>query len=202
MICSFGCNPALADNKLKDVMINANLEVRIVKKIGDGFEVSLTNSKSRKLKNHAVGSVLDSLISGDSKLNQLYERQNSKQNNKINSQHQQANGNGGAPPVFERGDLRNSLREKRAARDREQQRAMVEGGKPSRGLGLPSFKTGWRGEGKITWMYSPGHFYVQVDRDRRQFEDMMGGLQEAMASSRRQETWRQGQVVAARWSDN
>ena len=66
MICSFGCNPALADNKLKDVMINANLEVRIVKKIGDGFEVSLTNSKSRKLKNHAVGSVLDSLITGDS----------------------------------------------------------------------------------------------------------------------------------------
>ena len=202
VICSFGCNPALADNKLKDVMINANLEVRIVKKIGDGFEVSLTNSKSRKLKNHAVGSVLDSLISGDSKLNQLYERQNSKQNNKINSQHHQSNGHGGPPPVFERGDLRNSLREKRAARDREQQRAMVEGGKPSRGLGLPSFKTGWRGEGKITWMYSPGHFYVQVDRDRRQFEDMMGGLQEAMVGSRRQETWRQGQVVAARWSDN
>ena len=201
MICSFGCNPALADNKLKDVMINANLEVRIVKKIGDGFEVSLTNSKSRKLKNHAVGSVLDSLISGDSKLNQLYERQNSKQNNKINSQYQQANGNGGAP-VFERGDLRNSLREKRAARDREQQRAMVEGGKPGRGLGLPIFKPGWRGEGKITWMYNPGHFYVQVDRDRRQFEDMMGGLQEAMAGSRRQETWRQSQVVAARWSDN
>ena len=51
LICSFGCNPALIDNKLKDVMINSNLEVRIVKKIGDGLEVALTNSKSRKLKN-------------------------------------------------------------------------------------------------------------------------------------------------------
>ena len=199
IICSFGCNPALADNKLKDVMINANLEIKIVKKIGDGFEVSLTNSKSRKFKNNAVGSLLEYLISGDSKLNQLYERQNNKQNNKINSLHQT---NGNVAPVFERGDLRNSLREKRAARDRDQQRAMLEGGKPGRGLGLPSFKPGWRGEGKITWMYSPGHFYIQVDRDRRKFEDMMGSLQEAMTKTRRQEAWRQGQVVAARWSDN
>ena len=201
IICSFGCNPALTDNKLRDTMINSNLEVRIVKKIGDGVEVSLTNSKSRKLKNNAVGSVLESLIKGDSKLNQLYERQNSKQNNKMNGQ-QQPNGNGvAAAPVFERGDLRNSLREKRAARDREQQRAAAEA-KQGRGLGLASFKAGWRGEAKITWMYSPGHFYIQVDRDRLHFEEMMGRLQEAMAEGRRLEGCRQGQVVAARWSDN
>ena len=124
LICSFGCNPALIDNKLKDVMINSNLEVRIVKKIGDGLEVALTNSKSRKIKNNAVGSVLESLRSGDSKLNMLFERQNNKQNNKINNL--QTNGSNGGAPVFERGDLRNSLREKRAARDREQQRAMLE----------------------------------------------------------------------------
>ena len=51
-------------------------------------------------------------------------------------------------------------------------------------------------------MYSPGHFYIQVDRDRLHFEEMMGRLQEAMAEGRRLEGCRQGQVVAARWSDN
>ena len=207
LICSFGCNPALIDNKLKDVMINSNLEVRIVKKIGDGLEVALTNSKSRKIKNNAVGSVLESLRSGDSKLNMLFERQNNKQNNKINNL--QTNGSNGGAPVFERGDLRNSLREKRAARDREQQRAMLEnkqgGGKNSNmGLGLANFKIGWRGDCKITWIYSPAHFYIQVvgDRHRRQFEDMMGHLQEVMRQGGQVVGGKvsPGQVVAARWT--
>ena len=107
--------------------------------------------------------------------------------------------------MFERGDLRNSLREKRAARDREQQRAMLEnkqGGKTSN-LGLTNFKVGWRGDCKITWMYSPAHFYIQVvgDRARRQFEDMMGHLQEVMRSGGQVAgKVSPGQVVAARWT--
>ena len=64
---------------------------------------------------------IPSLVEGDSKLIQLLEKQNNKQNNKISNQ--QTNGHA---PVFERSDLRNSLREKRAARDREAQRQMLE----------------------------------------------------------------------------
>ena len=197
VICSFGCNPSLTDNKFRDVLINSTIEVKIAKKLGDGVEVTVTKSKSRKVNNSQVLSVLESLMTGDNnKLNQLYERQNSKQNSKMNG-HQQSND----PPLIERGDLRNSLREKRAARDREQQRVMLESGSRSgRTLGLPSFKPGWTGDCRITWMYSPHHFYIQVDRDRKQFEEMMRRLQESMMN-RRQESWRIGQVVAARWSD-
>ena len=75
-----------------------------------------------------------------------------------------------------------------------------QGGRPV-ALGLTSFKPGWRGDCRITWMYSPVHFYIQVDRDRRQFEEMMRRLQDAMVT-RRQESWRMGQVVAGRWSDD
>ena len=64
VICSFACNPTLTDNKFKEAMINSQLEVRVIKKIGDGLEVCLTNSRSRKFRNNSVASVLESLMSG------------------------------------------------------------------------------------------------------------------------------------------
>ena len=39
-------------------------------------------------------------------------------------------------------------------------------------------------------MYNPSHFYIQVDRDRKQFEEMMASLQENMSVSRRQEAFK------------
>ena len=196
LICSFGCNPALTDHKFKDCMFNSLLEVRVLKKIGDGVEVMLTNTKSRKLKNSSVLSVLG-LLSPDSsyeaRLKSLYEKQNNKHNRALGSgSGGDTNGvgaQGGGAGVFERGDLRNSLREKRAARER-QERA---------GLSQMSFKAGWRGECKITWMYSPAHFYIQLEGETH-FQEMMTRLQEAMVT-RRQEVCRVGQVVAARWGD-
>ena len=191
VICSFGCNPALADLKFRDCMLNAVLEVKILKKIGDGVEVMLTSSKSRKLKNSAVSSVLgpsNKDSSYEARLKSLYDKQNNKHTNRM------AGGetNGTSSGVFERGDLRNSLREKRAARERQERS----------GLSVMSLKSGWRGEGKITWMYNPDHFYLQLQgRDSTaQFSDLMSRLQEAMVS-RRQEAVRVGQVVAARWGD-
>eukprot|EP00092_Neocalanus_flemingeri_P005677 GFUD01006115.1.p1 GENE.GFUD01006115.1~~GFUD01006115.1.p1 ORF type:complete len:1336 (-),score=537.20 GFUD01006115.1:224-4036(-) len=104
----------------------------------------------------------------------------------------------------------NSLREKRAAR--ELQNAGGKGGKADKTkllvtcLGMSNYKVGWKGVGRITWMYSPGHFYMQVqgDRDTRQFEGMMGKLQEHMTEGKDDVSthWNKGQVVAAKWTDN
>ena len=191
LICSFGCNPALTDNKFKDCMFNSSLEVKVLKKIGDGVEVMLTNAKSRKLKNSSVLAVLELLSpdsSYESRLASLYEKQNNKHSRAVTGQGgSETNG-----AVFERGDLRNSLREKRAARER-QERA---------GLSLLSFKSGWRGKCRITWMYSPAHFYIQLEGETHsQFPEMMTRLQEAMVSRRQENNPRAGQVVAARWAD-
>ena len=193
VICSFGLNPALNENKFKDCMLHSVIEVKVLKKIGDGVEVMLTSTKSRKLKNSAVSSVLE-LLSSDSsyeaRLKSLYEKQNNKHNNRMSG------GETNGASSFERGDLRNSLREKRAAREKQV--------RTGPGLSLMSFKSGWRGEGKITWMYSPAHFYLQVAGEGRdttaQFEELMTRLQEAMVT-RRQELVRVGQIVAARWRD-
>ena len=54
-------------------------------------------------------------LADNTRLNMLFEKQNNKQNSKIGGgeTNNQLNGNSGRS--FERGDLRNSLREKRAA---------------------------------------------------------------------------------------
>merc|ERR1719228_3194741 len=116
-------------------------------------------------------------LADNTRLNMLFDKQNNKQNSKMGeAATNHSNGNHGRS--FERGDLRNSLREKRAARELQNaaKGSKVEKTKPLvSGLGFPSYKVGWKGVGKITWMYSPAHFYIQVqgDKEVRQFEGMM-----------------------------
>ena len=73
-------------------------------------------------------------------------------------------------------------------------------------LANPHFKVGWKGSAKITWMYNPSHFYIQVQNDRevRQFESLMGKLQASMREKRENDigNFSKDQIVAAKWSDD
>jgi len=98
---------------------------------------------------------------------------------------------------FERGDLRNSLRERRAARE-------VTLSKPTTtSFKYPRLSVGARFEGKITWMYNPGHFYVQLeDRDDR-FATIMEVMQKEFKSGPYEpKSWTKGSPVAAKYQDN
>ena len=213
VVCSVGCNPAISDAKLRGLLLNSLIEVKMIRRVGDGVVVAITNNSARKYKNTAILGHLEQTAGGqpladNTKLNMLFDKQNNKQNNKIGeAANNHINGNNGRS--FERGDLRNSLREKRAARE------LQNAGKGSKvektksvvsSLGVPSYKVGWKGVGRITWMYSPAHFYIQVqgDKEVRQFEGMMGRLQAAMRDGREDVTkhWNKGQVVAAKWTDD
>jgi len=213
VVCSIGCNPAISDAKLRGLMLNSLIEVKMIRRVGDGVVVAITNNSIKKYKNAGILSHLEQMGGGqqladNTRLNMLFEKQNNKQNSKM-GEVVTNNSNGNIGRNFERGDLRNSLREKRAARELQSagKGLKVEKVRPLvTSLGVPSYKVGWRGVGRITWMYSPAHFYIQVqgDREVRQFEGMMGRLQGAMREGKEDLTkhWNKGQVVAAKWTDD
>ena len=117
VVCSVGCNPAINDAKLRGLMLNSLVEVKMLRRVGDGVVVALTSNSSKKYKNAAICGYLEQLGGGqqladNTRLNMLFEKQNNKHNNKMGENtNNQANGNGNVRN-FERGDLRNSLREK------------------------------------------------------------------------------------------
>jgi len=206
VVCSLSCNPAVGDTRLRGIMMNSLIEVKMVKRVGDGVVVALTNNSHKKYKNNLILKHIQNMgggqhLSENSKLNMLYEKQNNKQNCKIGDE---LHSNG---KTFERGDLRNSLREKRAAREMH---AKSSKGDRNRGslasLANPNFKVGWKGSAKITWMYNPSHFYIQVQNERevRQFESLMGNLQASMREKRENDisNFSKDQIVAAKWSDD
>ena len=98
---------------------------------------------------------------------------------------------------FERGDLRNSLRERRAARELTLAKPTLSSFKH------PRVRAGDRFTGKITWMYDPGHFYVQRDVDELEFNTMMDDMQREFRSGPFEaRTWSKGDPIAAKYQDN
>ena len=64
---------------------------------------------------------------------------------------------------FGRGDLRNSLRERRAARE-------ITLAKPiTHSYVVPRLQAGAKLEGKISWMFDPKNFYIQLDKHAQVF---------------------------------
>lgn len=97
---------------------------------------------------------------------------------------------------FERGDLRNSLRERRAARE-------VTLAKPiTTSYNHPRMQNGMQFTGKITWMFDPGHFYVQADPVDPAFSAMMESMQIEFRSGPFQpKSWAKGAPIAAKYQD-
>ena len=210
LLASLGCppGPAATDPQLLKLLQAATLEVRLLHRQGEAVLVQLTNTISTRYRNAAILACLERAgastppakpLASNARLAQLYEKQNGKQPGR----EQETNGRGGERGSrtqergLERGDLRNSLREKRAARDRE---------RAGPGLGVAVLPVGWRGRARVTWVYSPAHLYIQVSSvgERQQFEEMMLGLQATLGAGRGGENgryWGRGQLVAARWTD-
>ena len=162
--CSLDHGNSVGDNKLKNMFMNNFLEVRKVKKMGDYCIVVLTNNNdNRRLRNADVMRYLADKMEGvnSDKLNSLVDRQNNRRDELIersgNSRRGDSFGRGDnrKQETFARGDLRNSLREKRAAREAANNVSQVVYSYPNIGVGL-------KAKGKITWMYSPDNFYMQV----------------------------------------
>ena len=61
-------------------------------------------------------------------------------------------------------------------------------------------RVGQRAKCKITWMYSPGHFYISLAEGGPQLERVMGQLQQGGQAGELGRAHR-GQAVAARWGD-
>ncbi len=68
---------------------------------------------------------------------------------------------------------------------------------------------GWRGRARITWMYDPAHFYVQLIPDGEgegqaaEFEAMMAAMQtEFQSGPYEARSWAFGTPVAAKFRDN
>ena len=99
VVCSVGCNPAISDAKLRSLMLNSFIEVKMIRRVGDGVVVAITNNSSRKYKNTVIISHLE-LMGGGSSWQTIPGFSSSLSGRS-----------------FERGDLRNSLREERAARE-------------------------------------------------------------------------------------
>ena len=210
LACSLGQQGWREPARLQATMVDSVVEVRRVRRQGEAWVVQLTRNMGRKFKNRLIHELIDQEAgTGKAKLengavHELLERQNNKHNKVEEKGGRRSRGpeSQEKEPVqeapvrpLERGDLRNSLRERRAARD-----AMAKA--PLAGRYKPSLlKPGLKAECRITWMYSPSHFYVSLSQSAAALERIMERLQSLAAAGLPETRGGRGGAVAARWTD-
>ena len=208
MICSLGAAPGWREPpRLKQVMTGSVVEVRKVRRLGEAsWVVQLTRNNARKFKNRLIHELCDLESPGPAgrsqadNSNQEQSRQPGVKADRGRSRgpESQEKENGDSGRVFERGDLRNSLRERRAAREAALKEAA---GSLATKLRFGALRVGQRGRCKITWIVDPSHFYITMVESGPQFEKMMGKLQGLASSSNSDVKTSRGSVVAAKWTD-
>ena len=154
MICSLGAAPGWREPpRLKQVMTGSVVEVRKVKRLGEAnWVVKVTKNNARKLKNRLIHELCDLEspgpgMRGQSDLDQGRQQERKGDRGRSNGSDSVEKENLDSGRVFERGDLRNSLRERRAAREAALKEAA---GSLATKLRHGALRVGQRGRCKIT----------------------------------------------------
>ena len=204
MICSLGAAPGWREPaRLKQVMTGSVVEVRKVRRLGEAsWVVQLTRNSARKFKNRLIHELCDLESPGRSQADSSQEQSRGggvkPDRGRSRGPESQEKENADSGRVFERGDLRNSLRERRAAREAVLKEAA---GSLATKLRHGALRVGQRGRCKITWIVDPSHFYITMVESGPQFEKMMGKLQGLASGSNSDVKTSRGSVVAAKWTD-
>ena len=208
MICSLGAAPGWREPpRLKQVMTGSVVEVRKLRRLGEAsWVVELTRNNARKFKNRLVHELCDLESPGsggrgqpDNNLEQNWQPGvKTDRGRSSRGPESQEKENVDSGRVFERGDLRNSLRERRAAREAALKEAA---GSLATKLRHGALRVGQRGRCKITWIVNPSHFYITMVESGPLFEKMMGKLQGLASGSNSDVKTSRGSIVAAKWTD-